>query len=115
MELNEAIESAEMPKLISDNMLPSDTSKKSTVVQQVANVAIIKDSTMLNGNSFKQKPISKNQSTKTSPKKDETKVGINPIEGIGEMDAHLRSQMTFVFFCCSSFVMLIVYIGECKT
>ena len=28
-----------------------------------------------------------------------------------EMDAHLRSQMTFVFFCCSSFVMLIVYIG----
>ena len=56
---------------------------------------------------------SKNE--KTSPKKDETKVGINPIEGIADMDAHLRSQMTFVFFCCSSFVMLIVYIGECKT
>ena len=28
-----------------------------------------------------------------------------------EMDSHLRSQMTFVFFCCSSFVMLIVYIA----
>ena len=56
---------------------------------------------------------SKNE--KISPKKDETKVGINPIEGIADMDAHLRSQMTFVFFCCSSFVMLIVYIGECKT
>jgi len=42
---------------------------------------------------------------------DETKVGINPIEGIADMDAHLRSQMTFVFFCCSSFVMLIVYIA----
>lgn len=55
---------------------------------------------------------SKNE--KISPKKDETKVGINPIEGIADMDAHLRSQMTFVFFCCSSFVMLIVYIGECK-
>jgi hypothetical protein len=27
------------------------------------------------------------------------------------MDSHLRSQMTFVFFCCSSFVMLIVYIA----
>lgn len=56
---------------------------------------------------------SKNE--KISPKKDETKVGINPIEGIADMDAHLRSQMTFVFFCCSSFVMLIVYIGECKS
>ena len=55
---------------------------------------------------------SKNE--KISPKKDETRVGINPIEGIADMDAHLRSQMTFVFFCCSSFVMLIVYIGECK-
>ena len=52
---------------------------------------------------------------KVSPKKDETKLGINPIEGIADMDAHLRSQMTFVFFCCSSFVMLIVYIGECKS
>ena len=59
---------------------------------------------------------SKNEKrTEISPKKDETKVGINPIEGIADMDAHLRSQMTFVFFCCSSFVMLIVYIGECKT
>ena len=67
----------------------------------------------INSKNFKNVKTSKNE--KISPKKDETKLGINPIEGIADMDAHLRSQMTFVFFCCSSFVMLIVYIGECKS
>ena len=29
-----------------------------------------------------------------------------------EMDATIRSQMAFVFFCISSFIMLIIYLGK---
>ena len=92
---------------------PSEASNTNHEIREI-NVKKPACSKLSSKSAKNSKNVKTSKNEKVSPKKDETKLGINPIEGIADMDAHLRSQMTFVFFCCSSFVMLIVYIGKCK-
>jgi hypothetical protein len=44
--------------------------------------------------------------------KEEPRENLLELKFFDEMDPHIKSQLAFVFFCISSFVMLIIYIGK---